>query len=87
LLLHNEYLAAENRIVKVLIKARLQLSDAERVILAGIGHRLGPKAVEEVAAVAKTETILGSYRKLISHKFDGSNMRQSQGRPRRGLLP
>ena len=52
LLLRNEYLVAENRILKAQIKARLRLSDAERITLAEIGHRLGRKALEEVAAVA-----------------------------------
>lgn len=32
--------------------------------------------------MAKPDTILGWYRKLIAHKFDGSKMRQSLGRPR-----
>jgi putative transposase len=41
LLLRNEYLVAENRILKAQIKARLCLSDAERKTLAEIGHRLG----------------------------------------------
>jgi hypothetical protein len=63
-------------------KARLCLSDAERKTLAEIGHRLGRKALEEVATTAKPDTILGWYRKLIANKFDGSKMRQSVGRPR-----
>ena len=41
LLLRNEYLVAENRILKAQIKTRLQLSDAERATLAEVGHRLG----------------------------------------------
>jgi hypothetical protein len=82
LLLRNEYLAAENRILKAQIKPRLRLSDAERTTLAEIGHRLGRKALEEVAAVAKPDTILGWYRKLIANKFDGSKARRTQGRPR-----
>ncbi len=56
-------------------RGRLLLSDAERVTLAEIGHRLGRKALEEVAAVAKPDTILGWYRKLIANKFDGSKAR------------
>ena len=59
LLLRNEYLAAENRILKAQIKGRLQLTDAERATLAEIGHRLGRKGLEEVAATAKPDTILG----------------------------
>jgi putative transposase len=82
LLLRNEYLVAENRILKAQIKARLRLSDAERTTLAEIGHRLGRKALEEVATTAKPDTILGWYRKLIANKFDGSKARRTQGRPR-----
>jgi putative transposase len=82
LLLRNEYLAAENRILKGQIKTRLQLSDAERAILAEMGHWLGRKALEEVAATANPDTILGWYRKLIAHKFDGSKSRRTHGRPR-----
>ena len=40
LLLQNEYLAAENRILRAHLPARLRLSDPERSTLAGIG-RLG----------------------------------------------
>jgi putative transposase len=82
LLLRNEYLVAENRILKAQIKGRLLLSDAERATLAEIGHRLGRKALEEVAATAKPDTILGWYRKLIANKFDGSKSRRTHGRPR-----
>ena len=82
LLLRNEYLAAENRILKAQIKTRPRLSDAERITLAEIGHRLGRKALEEVAAAAKPDTILGWYRKLIANKFDGSKSRRTHGRPR-----
>ena len=39
LLLRNEYLVAENRILKAQIKGRLRLSDAERATLGEIGHR------------------------------------------------
>ena len=41
LLLQNEYLAAENRILRGQIKGRLLLSDVEKVTLAEIAHRLG----------------------------------------------
>src|SRR5438132_13683815 len=69
LLLRNEYLAAENRILRAQIKGRLLLSDAERATLAEIAHRLGRKALEELAAVAKPDTLLAWYRKLIANKF------------------
>jgi len=82
ILLRNEYLAAENRILKGQIKTRLQLSDAERATLAEIAHRLGRQSFEEVAVSAKPATILGWYRKLIANKFDGSKARRTDGRPR-----
>jgi putative transposase len=82
LLLRNEYLVAENRVLKTQIKGRLLLSDAERATLAEIAHRLGRKSLEEVAVSAKPETILGWYRKLIANKFDGSKARRTHGRPR-----
>jgi hypothetical protein len=59
LLLRNEYLAAENRVLRAQSKGRLLLSDAEKATLAEIAHRLGRKALEELAAVAKPDTLLG----------------------------
>src|SRR5882672_575834 len=82
LLLQNEYLAAENRILRAKQPTRLGLSDPERATLAEIGKRLGRKALREVACVAKPDTILGWYRRLIARKFDGSKHRQYPGRPR-----
>ena len=82
LLLRIEYLVAENGILRDQITGRLQLSDTERMTLAELGKKLGKQALEEVAKVAKPDTILGWYRKLVAQKFDGSNQRKSQGRPR-----
>ena len=56
LLLRNEYLAAENRILRAHLPARLRLSDAERPTLAEIAKRLGRKALQEIARVAKPDT-------------------------------
>ena len=82
LLLRNEYLAAENRILRAQFKGRLLLSDAEKATLAEIAQRLGRKALEEFSAVAMPNTLLAWYRKLIASKFDGSKFRKSRGRPR-----
>ena len=82
LLLRNEYLAAENRILKAQLKTPLRLTDAERMTLAEIAHRLGRKALEDVANVVKPDTLLGWYRRLIARKFDGSKSRRYPGRPR-----
>jgi hypothetical protein len=81
LLARNEYLAAENRILKAQLKGRLKLSDAERGVLGEIGHRLGRKVLADVTTVAQPDTILGWYRKLVARKFDGSAHR-GPGRPR-----
>ncbi|MCH9013152.1 MAG: hypothetical protein IIA68_08840 [Proteobacteria bacterium] len=61
LLLRNEYLATENRILKAQLKGRLLLTEAERATLGEIGHRLGRKALADVANAAKPDTILGWY--------------------------
>ena len=82
LLARNEYLAAKNRILKAQLKGRLKLSDVERATLGEIGHRLGRKVLGEVATVARPDTILAWYRKLVARKFDGSKARQGPGRPR-----
>ncbi len=80
LLLRNEYLATENRILKNQIKDRLRLTDPERISLAEIGKRLGRKALTEVAQIVRPETILTWHRKLVAQKSDGSKNRSSVGR-------
>ena len=82
LLAWNEYRAAENRVLKAQLKGRLKLSDAERATLGEISHRLGRRLLGEVATVARPDTILAWYRKLVARKFDGSKARQGPGRPR-----
>ena len=82
LLLQNEYLVAENRVLRGHLPARLRLSDPERRTLAEIGKRLGRKALAKVACAAKPDTILSWYRRLIARKFDGSQSRTYPGRPR-----
>src|SRR6187431_160842 len=82
LLLQNEYLAAENRILRSHLPSRLRLSHAERETLAEIGKRLGGKALAKVACVATPDTILVWYRRLIAARFDGSKHRSYPGRPR-----
>ena len=45
LLLQNEYLVAENRILKAHLPKRLHLTDPQRSTLGEIGKRLGRKAL------------------------------------------
>ncbi len=82
LLVRNEYLVAENRILRKQITGRVRLTDGERTTLAELGKRLGKQALAEVVSVAKPETVLAWHRKLIARKFDGSTYRRYPGRPR-----
>src|SRR5215467_386668 len=81
LLLRNEYLVTENRLLRRQITGRIRLSDVERKTLAEIGKKLGKQALAEVATIVKPATILAWHRKLVAQKFDGSRQRQSPGRP------
>jgi len=81
LLLRNEYLVAENRILRQQITGRVRLSDGERKTLAELGKRLGKQALKEVASLVTPDTILAWHRKLIAKKYDGSEHRQAPGRP------
>jgi hypothetical protein len=53
----------------------MRLSNSERATLAEVGKRLGRKALRDVAAVAKPDTIFARYLELIAQKFDGSKRR------------
>src|SRR5213594_2782184 len=81
LLLRNEYLVTENRILRHQLKGRLRLSDGERKALAEIGQKLGKHALAEAAKIVKPDTILGWHRKFVAQKFDGSKQRKAPGRP------
>jgi putative transposase len=82
LLLRNEYLVTENRILRHQITGHVRLSDGERKTLAELGKRLGKKVLKEVASIVTPDTILAWHRKLIAQKFDGSQKPQVPGRPR-----
>jgi transposase InsO family protein len=81
LLVRNEYLVTENRILRNQIQGRLRLSDGERKALADIGQKLGKQALKEVATIVKPDTILGWHRKFVAQKFDGFKQRKAPGRP------
>jgi putative transposase len=82
LLARNEYLTAGNRIMKAQLKGRRKLSDADRGALGEIGRRLRRKVLADIVTVARPDTSLGWYRKLVARKFDGSKARRGPGRPR-----
>ena len=81
LLRRNEYLAAENRILRAHLPGRVTLRDGERRTLAQIGKRLGRKALAEIARVVRPETILAWHWRLVATKCDGSKTRTYPGRP------
>ncbi len=82
LLLRNEYLAAENEIMRSKIPGRVQMTDSERIRLAELGKKLGHKALADVANIVKPETVLAWYRRLVAAKFDGTaNRGRAGGRP------
>jgi hypothetical protein len=81
LLLRNEYLVTENRILRNQVAGRMRLTDGERKALADIGQKLRKQALKEVATIVKPDTILAWHRKLVAQKFDGSSQRKTPGRP------
>ena len=80
--LRNEYLLAENAILRQQVRGRLLLTDSNRKELAAIGQQLGRKALKEIATVAKADTILAWNRKFATPKGDGAKPWTSAGRPR-----
>src|SRR2546430_6073729 len=66
LLLRNEYLVTENRILCNQITGRVRLTDGERKTLATIGKQLGKQALQDVATIVKPDTILGWHRRLVA---------------------
>jgi hypothetical protein len=72
LLLRNEYLVAENQILKAQLKRRLRLSDGERAKLGEIGHRLG------VRPLARWR--LPPYQTPSWHGTEGSSLASSMDR-------
>jgi hypothetical protein len=82
LLLRNECLVTENRILCQQIPGRVRLSDGERKTLAEIGKQLGRQALAEVATIVKPDTILGWHRTLVVQPSDSSQPRKALGRPR-----
>ena len=81
LLVRNEYLVTENRILRNQIKGRVRLSDGERKTLAAIGQKLGKQALQEVATIVKPDTILGGHRQLVAQSVMAPNTAKLQGVP------
>ena len=74
LLLRNEYLVAENRILRNQLQGRSRLTDGERRTLAEIGKQLGKRALDEVASIVKpccSHALSGVRRAYVRHIYAG----------------
>jgi hypothetical protein len=70
--LRNEYLEAENRLLRKQLPGRVPLTHGDRRALAALGQQLGRKVLEEIATVATPNTILAWHRKFVDQQGDGS---------------
>src|SRR5262249_35251251 len=75
LLLQNEYLTAENRILKAHLQAGFRLTDGEGTTLAEIGKPLGRKTLQKVVGIVKPDTLFAWYRRVFALKLDGTKQR------------
>jgi hypothetical protein len=67
LLVRNESLVTENRILRQQIEGRIPLSEGERKTLAETGKRPGRKALAEVASLVKPDSILAWHSALVAY--------------------
>ncbi len=86
LTLQNEYLKAENKILKSKIKKRIVFTDDERRTLVEAALAMGKDLMEQVVTIVKPKTILAWQLKLENEKWDYSDRRKNNpGRPRIAL--
>ena len=72
LTLQNEYLCAENKILRSKIKGRIRFTDNDRRSLADAALAMGRQLMQEVVNIVKPETILVWQRRLERQKWDYS---------------
>ena len=83
LVLENEYLRVENRILRSKVPKRIPFTEDDRRSLVDSALALGRKLMESVVHIVKPETILAWQRRLEKQKWDYSNKeKRSPGRPR-----
>ena len=81
LLLRNESLVTENRILHSQIKGRMHLSEGSGKPWLTLVET-GKYALAEVATIVTPETILAWHRRYVAKRFDGSKQRKARGRPK-----
>ena len=78
-----EYLRTENAVLKEKLgKKRILLNDDQRRRLAVKGKILGRKVLDKVGTLFTPDTILRWHRQLVAKKWDYSDRKKKQGRPR-----
>jgi len=81
-----DYLPDENRTLRKLIKKqRIRLSLEDRRRLGVKGSAIGRKTLEEVATIARADTILGWFRELVAEKWTFPHKRRGRPRTRRNV--
>jgi putative transposase len=77
-----DYLVEENRVLREQIgNRRLRFTDDQRRRLAVRAKEVGRSALSGLATIVTPDTLLAWHRRLIAHKYDGSD-RRKPGRPR-----
>jgi hypothetical protein len=61
---------------------RLLLTDSQRMSIAARARKLNRENLVQYTKMFTPDTILGWYRRLIAHKYDGSKNRHTCGRPK-----
>ena len=69
LLIRNEYLAAENEILKSKLEKPVKFNNAERIRLAKIAKRMSKKALKEVANIVRPDKWHGSIMNFLTGTF------------------
>jgi len=79
-----EYLKEQVRVLKEVQEKdnRILLSDHQTIRIAAKARELSRRLLEETSVLFTPDTILGSYRRLIAQKYDGSENCNDPGRPR-----
>jgi len=79
-----DYLKEQVRVLQELQETdkRILLNNCQRIRLAARAKQLTQRLLEETTVLFTPETVLGWYRKLIAHKYDGSKNCKNPGRPK-----
>jgi len=82
LIRRNEYLLAENRILRSRVRGRMLFSDSERITLANAAKPVGRAGLQEIATLVTPDTLLRWHRKLVEQVLPRPDAQHSRpGRP------